>query len=381
MGLLNAMRINNSATVMPQLEVTAAIAEMYPVNPMNLGYSPDLGYLQSVSRRAAMTVPAVARARNIIAGTIASLELQTYSEMTEAEIPNRPVIKQPDPGLARDTTVVWTIDDLLFYGYAHWQILAISAEDGRVTQARRIDPLRISTRTDSTGQTILGYTLDAQELPMKGVGSLITFWGPDEGILNRASRTINAAIELESAALRMAQEPVPQMVLRNEGMNLPTDQKEALLTAFKSARRTRSTAYVEGPINLEVVGLDSAQMQLTEARAYTASEIARVMNIPAWYINAESATSTYSNVSAERRSLLDFSLLPYVRSLETRLSMDDITPRGQYVEVCMDDFLRGNPTERVDVIVKLLDAGIINIDEARAMEDLAPRGSAPVNDA
>ena len=381
MGLLNAMRINNSATVMPQLEVTAAIAEMYPVNPMNLGYSPDLGYLQSVSRRAAMTVPAVARARNIIAGTIASLEMCTYIESTESKIPNRSVIKQPDPGLARTTTICWTVDDLLFYGYAHWQILDLAPEDGRVLNARRIDPLRVSTRTDSTGQTILGYTLDAQELPMKGVGSLITFWGPDEGILNRASRTINAAIELESAALRMAQEPVPQMVLRNEGMNLPTDQKEALLTAFKSARRTRSTAYVEGPINLEVVGLDSAQMQLTEARAYTANELARVMNIPAWYINAEASNFTYSNVSSERRTLLDFSLRPYIDSIETRLSMDDITPRGQYVEVNMDDFLRGNPTERVDVIVKLLDAGIINIDEARAMEDLAPRGSTPVNDA
>lgn len=381
MGLLNAMRINNSAFVMPEIEVTAAIAEMYPVNPMNLGYTPDMGYLQPVSRRAAMTVPAVARARNIIAGTIASLEMQTYLEATEAEIPNRPVIKQPDPSLARGTTVVWTIDDLLFYGQAHWQVLAISPEDGRVTQARRIDPLRVNTRTDATGQMILAYTVDGVDVPMRGVGSLITFWGPDEGVLNRASRTINAAIELEAAALRMAQEPIPAMVLRNEGMNLPADQKEALLTAFKSARRTRSTAYVEGPINLEVVGLDSAQMQLTEARAYTASEIARVMNIPAWYINAESATSTYSNVSAERRSLLDFSLRPYLDAFESRLSMDDITPRGQYVEIEMDDFLRGNPTERVDIIVKLLDSGIINIDEARAMEDLAPRGGAPTNDA
>jgi len=380
-GLLNAMRLSNSAFVMPELEVTAATAEMYPVNPMNLGYQPDLGYLQPISRRAAMTVPAVARARNIIAGTIAALEMCTYLETTDAKIPNRPVIKQPDPSLARGTTVVWTIDDLLFYGQAHWQVLAVSPEDGRVTQARRIDPLRVNTRTDATGQMILAYTVDGEVVPMKGVGSLITFWGPDEGILNRASRTINAAIELEAAALRMAQEPIPAMVLRNEGMNLPADQKEALLTAFKSARRTRSTAYVEGPINLEVVGLDSAQMQLTEARAYTASEIARVMNIPAWYINAESATSTYSNVSAERRSLLDFSLRPYLDSFESRLSMDDITPRGQYVEVEMDDFLRGNPTERVDVIVKLLDSGIINIDEARSMEDLAPRGSSPVNDA
>lgn len=380
MGLLNAMRINNTSFSVPEIEVTAAVAEMYPVNPFNLGYNPDMGYLQPVSRRAAMTVPAVARARTIIAGTVASLELYTYSEATEAQIPNRPVIKQPDPGLARSTTVVWTIDDLIFYGVAYWQILAVSPDDGRVTQARRIDPIRISTRTDSTGQLILAYTLDAQDLPMRGVGSLITFWGPDEGVLTRGSRTINAAIELEAAALRMAQEPVPQMVIRNEGMNLPADQKEALLTAFKSARRTRSTAYVEGPINLDVVGLDSAQMQLTEARAYTASEIARVMNIPAWYINAESATSTYSNVSAERRSLIDFSLRPYLDSFESRLSMDDITPRGQYVEVHLDDFLRGNPTERVDIVIKLLTAGIINIDEARAMEDLAPRGSAPVND-
>jgi len=364
---------------MPEIDVTAAVAEMYPVNPMNLGYSPDLGAIAPVSRRAAMTVPAVARARNIIAGTIASLEMETYQESTEAEIPSRPVIKQPDPGLARSTTMVWTIDDLLFYGRAYWQILATSMEDGRVTQARRIDPLRVNARTDSTGQTILAYTVDGQTVPMKGVGSLIVFWGPDEGVLVRASRTVSAAIELESAALRMAQEPVPAMVLRNEGMNLPADQKEALLTAFKTARRNRSTAYVEGPINLEVVGLDSAQMQLTEARAYTASEIARVMNIPAWYINAESASSTYSNVSAERRSLLDFSLRPYIDSVESRLSMDDITPRGQYVEFCMDDFLRGNPTERVDVIVKMLDAGIINIDEARAMEDLAPRGGAPVD--
>jgi HK97 family phage portal protein len=375
------MRLSNSTFAVPEIDVTAAVAEMYPVNPFNLGYNPDLGYLQPVSRRAAMTVPAVARARTIIAGTIASLELYTYLEATEAQIPNRPVIKQPDPGLARSTTVVWTIDDLIFYGVAYWQILAVSPDDGRVTQARRIDPIRISTRTDSTGQLILAYTLDGQDLPMRGVSSLITFWGPDEGVLARGSRTINAAIELEAAALRMAQEPVPQMVIRNEGMNLPADQKEALLTAFKSARRTRSTAYVEGPINLDVVGLDSAQMQLTEARAYTASEIARVMNIPAWYINAESATSTYSNVSAERRSLIDFSLRPYLDSFESRLSMDDITPRGQYVEVHLDDFLRGNPTERVDIIIKLLTAGIINIDEARAMEDLAPRGSAPVNDA
>jgi hypothetical protein len=34
----------------------------------------------------------------------------------------------------------------------------------------------------------------------------------------------------------------------------------------------------------------------------------------------------------------------------------------------------------VDITIKLLDAGIINLDEAREMEDLAPRGTEPATD-
>jgi hypothetical protein len=373
-GLLDAMRINTARLAQPEIDITAAVVGDTPNPFASLGFSPEAAAFHYVSRREAMTVPAVARARNIIASTIATLPIETYQIVTDIQIPNRPVIDQPDPALARSNTLVWTVDDLLFYGVAYWQILSVTAEDGRVYQARRIDPLRVNFKTDQTAQTITGYTVDGVDVPMTGVNSLIVFWGPDEGIIARAGRTIKAAVELESAALRMAQEPVPQMILRNEGMNLPEAQKESLLSAFKYARKTRSTAYVEGPINLDVVGFDSAQMQLVEARSYTASEIARVMGIPAWYINAESASSTYSNVSAERRSLVDFSLRPYLDVIESRLSMDDITPRGHHVEFDLDDFLRGNPSERVDVIVKMLDAGIITVAEARDMEDLAPSG-------
>jgi len=57
--------------------------------------------------------------------------------------------------------------------------------------------------------------------------------------------------------------------------------------------------------------------------------------------------------------------------------MNDITPLGQYVRFGFDDYLRGTPTERIDVITKMLEAGIIDVNEARAMEDLAPRGMTP----
>jgi HK97 family phage portal protein len=370
-GLFDAFRLQTELAPARNADVTAAVSNTIEPYINNLGF---INY-GMVSRSEAMTVPAVARARNIIAGTISTLPICTYQEATEAKIPSRPFIKQPDPALPRSVTLAWILDDLLFYGVAYMEVLSTTAEDGRVANARRVDPTRVTMRTEPNTQVIQQWTVDSVARPFNGIGSLIVFWGPDEGVLARAGRTIKTAIELESAALRMAQEPIPQMVLRNEGMNLPEDQKESLLNAFKQARRTRATAYVEGPINLDVVGFDSAQLQLVEARAYTASEIARAVGIPAWYINAESASSTYSNVSAERRALVDFSLRIYLSAVEARLSQDDITPRGQYVEFELDDFLRGNPSERVDTIVKLLDAGIISIEEARAMEDLSPRGN------
>jgi HK97 family phage portal protein len=116
-------------------------------------------------------------------------------------------------------------------------------------------------------------------------------------------------------------------------------------------------------------------MQLTESRLNTAAEIARMCNIPAWYINAESASATYSNVSQERRSLVDFSLRPYMSCIEERLSMNDVTPRGSSVRFDLDDYLRGNPLEQIEVLGKMLDYGLITVDEAREEMDLAPRGN------
>ena len=55
--------------------------------------------------------------------------------------------------------------------------------------------------------------------------------------------------------------------------------------------------------------------------------------------------------------------------------MNDLTPRGQVVRFDLDDYLRGNPLEQIEVLTKMLEAGIINVGEARESMDLAPRGN------
>jgi len=147
------------------------------------------------------------------------------------------------------------------------------------------------------------------------------------------------------------------------------------LTAWKSARQSRSTAYLNSSFDYTPVGFDAKNMQLTESRQYVAAEIARLANVPNWVVSADAGDSmTYANVVDQRKDLIAFSF-GFMNAIEDRLSMNDITANGQKVRFELDHFLRGNAKERAEVLQILLATGIISIEEARDFEDLAPRGS------
>lgn len=372
MGLLDIFGLTAEATRLDNQTVTAAVNVLPQQNYLVF----DSGYPYT-SRYEAMQVPSVARARNIICGTAASLPLKTYNKVTGAQVYGRTLLDQPDPALPAAVTMSWTFDDLLFHDVAYWQVLSTYAEDGRPMQARRIDPARVSYNTDQlTGVIVDGFYVDGERVPMTGVGSLIMFSGLGTGgILSRAGRTIKTALDLEKAVSRMAEEPAPAMFIKNSGVDLPKEQVSSLLANWKAARASRSTAYLSGNLDVQSFGFDATQMELSANRMNTATEISRLMNIPAWYLNAESASATYSNVASERRSLLELSLMPFLIAVEQRLSMDDLTPATQRVRFSVDEYLRGTPSERIDVIAKMLEIGLIDQAEAREMEGLAPRGS------
>jgi len=371
MGLLDVFTLASQITAAEPTTVTAAVNVLPSQNFAPMFMSPY------TTRQEAMEVPAVARARSIICGTAASLPLHAYNKTTNAEVYGRTILEQPDPALPTAVVMSWTFDDLLFHDAAYWQVLAVSPEDGRPTHARRIDPIRVTYNTEGlNGIVIDGFWVDGKQVPMSGVGSLIVFYGLGTGgILTRAGRTIKTALDLEKAVSRMAEEPAPAMYIKNSGVDLPAAQVSSLLANWKAARAQRSTAYLSGNLEVESFGFDATQMELSANRMNTATEIARLMNIPAWYLNAESTSSTYSNTLQERRSLIDLSLMPFLIAVEQRLSMDDITPMTQRVKFEVEEYLRGTPMERIEVTGKMLELGLIDINEARAMEDLAPRGS------
>ena len=366
MGLLDRFRTNN--TIEASVDVSASYA------PYNIQAAVGGIFFgaQAATREQAMSVPAAARARNIICSTIGSLPIETYNHFTKEHLRPTMVLMQPDPRIAGSATYAWIAEDLLFHGFAYGQVLdSYSDSDGaRVRAWTRVSPDRVTYQLNSKQTEILFYRVDGDEVPAYGQNSLIVFNGLDEGVLNRAGRTIRAAQELEKAAEMYAKEPVPTMVLKSNGTNLTPERITRLLESWKMSRATRSTAFLNADVELTALGFDPQKLQLNEARQYLATEIARAVGIPASFPSAETTSMTYSTTVMERKALIDFSLRNVLTPIEQRLSMADFVPNGVEVRFDIDDFLRGSALERAQVYEILNRIGAMSIEQIQEEEDL-----------
>ena len=326
------------------------------------------------TREQAIQVPAVKRAKDIISSTIASLPIEIYDKFTGAHIEAPRVINQPDPSVPGSLIYALTASDLFFYGNAYWQVTeAYAATDGgRVRGATYISYDRVSPQYNANGTKVIGYNVDTKPVPLSGVGSLVVFYGLNDGILYTSGKTIRAALALEQAAEAYAREPLPMMVLKSNGTNLTGERVQKLLEAWSTARANKkSTAFLNADVTLDAIGFDPKNLQLNEARQYIALELSRACGIPAHFLGAEVSSMTYSNTLQERRALVDFSLRPILTAIEQRLSMSDFIPATtQTARFDLDDFLRGSPLERAQVYEILNRIGAMSVEQIQQEEDL-----------
>jgi len=350
----------------------APYGNFYGANNMG-GYN---NYVNSIDRQAAMSVPSLARCRNLICETIAAIPLESYLTTTGAEVANLVWVNQPDKRQPRAVTISWTVDSLLMYGVAYWRVTEVYQDDNRPARFEWVQNDRITVKLNATQTEVEYYMYMNERLPMDGVGSLITFQALDQGILVRSARTIQSAIDVERAASIASQTPMPSGVIRNTGADLPDAQIQGILASWKSARQNRSTAYLTSTLEYQPTSFSPKEMMMVESSQYMATQVARLCNVPAYYISADMNNSlTYQNILDGRKEFVAYSLQPFITAIEDRLSMDDLTPRGTRVSFALDEtFLRADAMARLSVVEKLLNLGLITTEQAMAMEDLTPMG-------
>jgi HK97 family phage portal protein len=372
MGLLSALGItNNNKTVQAQY-APAVMNDGYGFGTVgnSFGFGP-------MDRSLAMQVPAVARCRNLIAGVISYLPLELYKKSTGEELGSPVWLEQPDIRQPRSVTMSATVDSLIFYGVAYWRVTEVYADDLRPSRFEWIANTRVNAQLNAKGTEVLYYTVDGAKVPMSGPGSLITFQGLIQGVLQTAGRTIQSALDVEKATAVALATPMATTVLKNTGADLPEDHVQGLLATWKAARASRSTAYLTSTLSVENIGFSPKEMAYADASQYLATQVARAMNVPAYYISADMNNSmTYQNIIDGRKEFVAYSLQPFICAIEDRLSMNDVTAAGNIVKFNIEEsFLRADTMKRLEAIEKMLALGLIDVEQAKEMEDMSPNGN------
>jgi hypothetical protein len=329
----------------------------------------------SLALSTAMQVPAFVKCLKVYTNTISAFPLKEY--VGKDQVVARGVLVQPNPQTTYASIMGRTVQDLLLYGFAYWRVAA-RAWDGYPTEFDWMPYSQVSFMPDATTEAMMDPIPAFGTIYWNGVPvpprDVVRFDGDSTGgWLDTMASAVNTAAALEAAALRYAEYPVPNVILKNSGADLPGAVVDDLLEAWETARTNRSTAYLNSTISTESVGgFSPNDMQLTDARNASALAVARQANLDAAWVNATQSGSalTYANRVDLYRQLLDLSLTPVMLQISQRLSMNDITPRGHAVEFDTSVFLRGNPAEIAALIATLRPLDVISIDESRELLDL-----------
>jgi hypothetical protein len=282
-------------------------------------------------------------------------EFWNGEKMERIYIAPRSWLHRPDPTVSYQFLMSWTLDDLLFFGRAFWYITSRTADGYPATFTRL--PAGSITTTDMVGPV---WFAPSKEVYFNGgmldPANLVQFLSPDQGLIYSAPGAVETALKLEAARNRNASSSIPAGVLKQTGGEPLSAQELAdLASAFNAARATNQTAALNEYLTYTETNSTPDKMLLIEASQYQALEMSRLANVPPYLVGVATGAYSYQSSQQARADLYLFGVKLYADAISGALSMDNVLPRGTYVEFDADEYLEENfMADRMDdeVIVR-----------------------------
>ena len=351
MGIFDR-KVNKAAISPPPAKAAAAGAMNPGYNSSNVGAN-MIGqyytYREGQLRAEAISIPAISRARDLLASVIGCMPLQMYNEMWNGEemervyIAPRSWLRRPDQTVPYNFLMSWTFDDLYFYGRAFWYITSRTA-DGYPASFSRL-PAGSVTTTDMAGPV---WFAPSKEVYFQGgqidPANLVQFLSPTQGMVYSSQAAIETAIKIQDARARNASSSIPAGVLMQTGGEPLSAQELAdLAAAFNSARATNQTAALNEFLKYEPTTMSPDKMLLIESANYSALETGgRIGNVPPYLIGVSTGSYSYQSSQQARMDLLFFGVKLYADAIAETLSMNNVLPNGTFVAFDYESYLEEN---------------------------------------
>jgi hypothetical protein len=307
-------------------------------------------YTQGNTRQRAMSVPAITRARDLLASICACTPLKMYNEiwnpvdqeLEQIDIAPRSWLRKIDPALPNSTVLAWLFDDLFFTQRAFLAITSRSA-DGFPMSFQRMPSAMVQTQ-DQTGPV---FFAPSKQITFNGLQvdhrDVVQFISPIQGLLYTSPNAVLTSLKLEGARLRSASNSLPNGVLRQIGGEpLSAEELQGLSQAFEQSRMTNTVAALNEFVTYTETTTDPSKQMLVEASEYQALEIARLGNCPPYLLGVATGSYSYQNSTQARQDLYLFGAKLFMDCIAGTFSQDNVLPRGTYVKYNIDDYLSEN---------------------------------------
>jgi hypothetical protein len=350
-----------------------------------------------VTQGEALAVPGVLRARNIIAGGLASWPLVLRDANNRAI--RHPLLEQIDPQVPNVVTLAQTFQDLLFEGISWWRVLATD-RDGFPTSCEHLDftSVTINPPGDGRSRSLLPGGYDPRRAQILVDGQPVDptrikrFDSPNPGVLRSCGAIIKLAATYGRTSQKYADNPrMHDFFTPSDPLVDPLEHDEdvaELLADWEETRRKGVTGYVPAALKYNSAEqMTPADQQLAQLQELASKHVATALGLDAEDLNVSTTSRTYANDSDRRQDRINDTLQGFISALTQRLSMDDMTRRGKRVVARSDTYMRADPVTRsafAQTMFNLVDPvtgkRALSIDEIREIEELPPAapGQAPV---
>lgn len=337
------------------------------------------------TEREAMGLPpfgrGVALLANAIAGTTWRAMRWNPATGVNERIPDQPaVLTDPDP-LTTPWHYRWSaVEDLILYGN-HFALYGdpdwrTTFGDG-VARPGWLVPLPandlwllVDPLTGRYGFVFAGGMLDADEVFHVSAGNR-SGEPLGRGVLAQYGAWLGGSIAAEShAGSYFAGGALPPAVLQSPTMLTP-DQALELKESWREMTSSREPVILPSGYVLTPIVSNAEQAQLVESRQWNAAAVAMILGIPSYKLGLAGPSMTYQNIESADIEFVRDSVDRYGSPLVEAFTKW-LMPRGTIVAWDYAGRMRADQKTTAEVLSTYVTAGILTLDEARAMLNRPP---------
>jgi len=327
---------------------------------------------ENVTEETALEVAAVLSCVSLLADSVASLPMRAIAQTGDrnTRVPTPSFLTAPAETVTQYELIHMVVSSLALHGNAYLWLDYAGGSAGMPSQIVPLHPDNVNVTIQGNART---YTVAGQNVDAAQIMHLRWFTPPQaaKGIspLHQQRNTIGSALAVERHVSQWYGEGgTPSSVLEVDG-DLTVEAAKVLQATWETQhRRRRRPAVLSGGVKWKPISASAADMELNASREYAVAEIARVFRIPAHMIGAKSASQTYTNNEQAGLNFLTFTLLPWLRRIESAFS--ELMPAPQRVEFDTSAFLRADTINRFRAHQLGIMSGFLTPNEVRAIEGL-----------